>query len=156
MKYLHSLLCLLILLQFNAKAQRNFKPGYIVTLNGDTTKGFVDYKEWDQNPNNITFSTNGQAGNATVHTVEDIKAFGVNNLETYGAYRLSISKNSVETAKLTTFMDTTSVTRQVFLRTITTGKNVTLFQYTDEFKDHFYVAEGSANPVELKYYRYLD
>ncbi|MFD0751459.1 hypothetical protein ACFQZS_15010 [Mucilaginibacter calamicampi] len=156
MKHLYILLLLCVLTPFYANAQRNFKPGYIIALKGDTTKGFVDYKEWDENPRSITFSTNGQAGNASIHTVADIKAFGINNQEIYTAYRVSISKNNVATGTLDSFKDTASVTDRVFLRTVAAGKNVTLFQYTDNLKQHFYVSEGSGEPAELKYYRYLD
>jgi len=31
-------------------AQSNFKSGYIVMPKGDTVKGYIDYREWDNNP----------------------------------------------------------------------------------------------------------
>lgn len=27
--------------------QTNFQPGYIVQLNGDTLKGWIDYRNWE-------------------------------------------------------------------------------------------------------------
>jgi len=46
MKHLVKLLLIFILLPFISTAQTNYKPGYVVTLTGDTLHGFIDYKEW--------------------------------------------------------------------------------------------------------------
>jgi len=32
------------------KAQTNFKPGYVITINGQTIRGFINEKEWGANP----------------------------------------------------------------------------------------------------------
>lgn len=39
-------------------AQSNFISGDIVKLNGDTIKGFIDYRDWDNNPEFIRFKEN--------------------------------------------------------------------------------------------------
>lgn len=153
MKYIYTLLLIVISLQLHA--QRNFKPGYIVTLSGDTTKGFIDYKEWGLNPADINFSVNGQ-GVAILYSVKNIKAFGVNAFEHYRAYNVAISKNRIETSALTNVMDTSTRTETVFLRIITSGKNATLFQFIDNLKERFYIAEGNSLPLELRRYRYYD
>ena len=36
-------------------SQTNYKPGYVVNLNGDTLRGFVNYQQWDNNPRTIAF-----------------------------------------------------------------------------------------------------
>jgi hypothetical protein len=38
--------------------QTNFQPGYIVQLNGDTLKGWIDYRNWESNPTSILFKEN--------------------------------------------------------------------------------------------------
>jgi len=30
-------------------------PGYIITLKNDTVNGYIDYKNWDKNPDKILF-----------------------------------------------------------------------------------------------------
>jgi hypothetical protein len=55
MKYQNKLLLFFFLLPFFSLAQTNYKPGYVVTLKGDTLRGFIDYKEWIKNPKYISF-----------------------------------------------------------------------------------------------------
>jgi hypothetical protein len=155
MKYFYLLLCLLILIQFNATAQRNFKPGYIVTLKGDTTKGFIDYKEWNQNPGDITFKTTEQA-TTQQYSPNNIKAFGVDQLDHYQKYTGPITKGAVDLADLSSGIDTSFVTDNIFLRIVSGGKNVTLYSYRDMIKTRFFIADGKSSPVELRRYVYLD
>jgi len=155
MKYLYTLLSLLILTQFNATAQRNFKPGYIIALNGDTTKGFVDYKEWNQNPKIISFKITEQAP-IQQFSVSNAAGFGVYQLEEYKRYIGPISLNVVELQELINSKDTRTATDSVFFKVIAEGKYITLFKYTDYLKERFFVSEGKSSPFELKYYRYLD
>ncbi len=150
------LFSLFSLISLAATAQRNLKPGYIVNLKGDTTKGYVDYKDWVQNPGEITFGTEQQRATLKTYSTGDIKAFGVNGFDHYRGEIVQISKNAVQIAQLGNNKDTSFITDTVFLRIVTTGKNVTLFQYTDDLKDRFYIAEGIATPVELKRYLYFD
>jgi len=57
MKQLYPLIALLILAPLFSKAQSNYKPGFIVSLKGDTTYGFINYREWKLTPNQIDFKT---------------------------------------------------------------------------------------------------
>jgi hypothetical protein len=65
----------LILLQ-TAFCQENYLKGYIVRLTGDTLHGFIDYRNWDRNPDKISFKEIPNAENA-IYTPLTIKAFGV-------------------------------------------------------------------------------
>jgi hypothetical protein len=49
---------LLVALPTAIFAQTNFHQGYVVKTNGDTVKGYIDYREWGQNPLSIDFRTN--------------------------------------------------------------------------------------------------
>jgi len=153
MKY--NLILFFCLFAFSATAQRNFKPGYIVTLNGDTTKGFIDYKEWNQNPHDITFKTTDQAV-IQQYSPDNIKAFGVDQFDHYQRYIGPITKGAVDLADLSSGIDSSSVSDRVFLRMIAGGKNLTLYSYTDRIKARYFVGETNAAPVELKRYVYLD
>jgi len=155
MKYFIALLSLTIAIQFNATAQRNYKPGYVVTLNGDTTKGFIDYKEWNQNPRDITFKTTEQA--ATVQYLPaEIRAFGVTGFDDYLTYIGPITKGAVDLGDLSSGIDSSFVNDNVFLRVLTSGKDVSLYRYDDKIKTRYFVADGTAAPVELKRFVYLD
>ncbi len=35
--------------------QENYQPGYIVGLKGDTLHGFINYRNWERNPDKISF-----------------------------------------------------------------------------------------------------
>lgn len=154
MKYFYCLL--LITVSFKLQAQSNFKPGYIVSLNGDTTKGSIDYKQWGhRNPTHITFKDDhGQA--AKNYAVDNINAFGIDNAEYYRALTISLSQNMLSIDDLTTNIDSSVITQKVFLRVIVVGERLSLFGYEDSRKARFYVAEGRSTPVELLHYKYLN
>ncbi|MFD0751463.1 hypothetical protein ACFQZS_15030 [Mucilaginibacter calamicampi] len=153
MKYFFSLF-LITAICFNLRAQTNFKPGYVVTLNGDTTKGFIDYKQWGhRNPTHVTFKAPG--GDEKSYGVNDINAFGIDSYENYRALTVSLSQNTLAVSDLTNNIDSSVIIQKVFLRTIVTGEKVSLFVYEDFFKNRCYIAEGTAAPVELLRYKYM-
>ena len=154
MKHFYALV-IFILLSFQLHAQRNFKPGYILTLNGDTIKGFVDHKEWDENPRQITFKTTEQT-TAQQYTPNTIKAFGVDQVDHFQRYIGPVTTGAVELADLSSGIDSAVVTDAIFLRIITGGKNLTLYSYNDRIKTRYFIAERNAAPVELRRYVYLD
>ncbi len=41
-------------------AQKNFKPGYVVTVAGDTMRGEIEDRLWQQNPETVQFRMGGQ------------------------------------------------------------------------------------------------
>lgn len=153
MKYFYTLL-LIAAISFQLKAQSNFKPGYIVTLNGDTTKGFIDYKQWGHlSPSNVTFKNSG--GEEKTYAPADINAFGVNGYENYLASTVSISQSTLNVDDLANDIDTSAITQKVFLRTIIIGEKVSLFIYEDALKARCYVAKGGSTLIELLRYRHL-
>jgi len=152
MKYFYSLL-FIIAIGFNVQAQRNLKPGYIVSLSGDTTKGYIDYRKWKQNPQYISFDIGGIAQQ---YTYLNIKGFGIEPYENYQLYSIPISRAAVNPGKLSTGIDSSSATTTVFLRSIFKGKIIALYSYTDKIKTRFFISEKNGLPVELKRYVYLD
>ncbi|MFD0751462.1 hypothetical protein ACFQZS_15025 [Mucilaginibacter calamicampi] len=152
-----SLLTLLLFTFVSAQlfAQSNFKPGYIVTLNGDTAKGFVDYREWNQNPREISFKTTEQPV-ARQYSTAKLTAFGVDLIDHYKRYVGPITQGAVDLANLSNGVNTTKITDTIFLRTIIAGSKVTLYGYNDVIKNRFFIAEANANPTELEWYVYRD
>lgn len=154
MKHLYTLF-LITAISFNLQAQRNFKPGYIVTLKGDTTKGSVDYKDWLQNPRNISFKA---ADNDPVkqYGAGSIKAFGVTGLDYYVMYTGPVSTGAVQLPDLSSGINAAKITDTIFLRIVLSGSKVALYSYTDIIKTRFFIAETNAGPVELERYVYRD
>jgi len=155
MKKLFKLTLALLVMPFALLAQSNYKPGYIVTPKGDTVKGFVDYREWDANPEAITFrkTTDGQS---MKYGINDIAAFGVDKLETFVRYTGKISTNAVAADKVGTDAeaagDTSSKVATVFLKVVEKGPIITLYSYKDDIKIRFYVGTAPGYiPAELIY-----
>src|SRR6185312_9528515 len=155
MQYLYKLLAFILLIPTASFAQGNFKPGYQVTLHGDTIRGFIDYKEWVRNPDKFTFKKDLNAQPA-VYSTQNSTAFGVTGMEYYRRFVVPVSRDNVQVSNLTIGPDTTSVIDTVFLKIVMSGKNVTLFTYKDDIKRRFFVVENSGNARELIYLFYLD
>ncbi|MBC7400952.1 MAG: hypothetical protein H7289_13500 [Mucilaginibacter sp.] len=156
MKNIYTLLFVLSISPIVLKAQSNFKRGYIVDLKGDTVKGLVDYREWDNNPATVTFK--GTGGTGTNYSAENIKAFEVTGFVKFISATLPISQQQVD-VNLTSNKnaDTAAIVKTVFLRNLTSGKVVSLYAYNDQIKSRFYVTEGVNKPIqELIYQIYYD
>jgi hypothetical protein len=88
MKLFYAILFFLSYYSSVSFAQSRFKPGYIVDLQKDTLKGFIDYRGWDQNPKTISFKNNGAI---KTYTVNEATAFGVSDLEDYQKFTVNAS-----------------------------------------------------------------
>lgn len=147
---------LLTLLPFLSVAQNNYKSGYVINSKNDTVRGFINYREWEQNPKNITFKNN-QSTDEKTFSPNDIKYFEVTGLEYYQSCRVNISLGSLDADKLTINADTTTKSDIVFLRIVQTGKNATLYTYNDDIKLRFYLLDKTmSTPQELLYRKYLN
>jgi len=157
MKHLVKLLLIFILLPFISTAQTNYKPGYVVTLTGDTLHGFIDYKEWENSPAKINFKANLQSNEAKNFSPGNSAAFGINGFEYYEQYKLSVSLSRVDPERMSTGVDTSTTTATVFLKVVVKGKNVNLYEYNDDIKLRFYIKDrSSGKPDELILRTYLD
>ncbi|HZX59875.1 MAG TPA: hypothetical protein VFE54_14160, partial [Mucilaginibacter sp.] len=155
MKYYAKLLSILVLFPAYLSAQSNYKAGYVVTLKGDTLKGFVDYREWEKNPAKISFKSN--TGNIQEFNKRNALAFAVAGLEYFERSIVVISEDQVEADKLEGKIDSNYRTDTVFLHVLTKGKYLALYSYRDDIKIRFYLAEsGQLKPQELEYHAYYN
>lgn len=155
MKYFYCIILAFCLSPILSNAQSNYKPGYIVTLKGDTIKGYINYKDWDNNPKTIDFKSDLQ-GNKSVYSTKDITAFTLTGYEKYRRFEAWISQDYVDHEKLVQWQDTLRKFDTVFFRVVTTGQNLTLYAYNDKIKPRFFISENENKPVELEYHIYLD
>jgi hypothetical protein len=156
MKYLYLSIALILSFPLFSNAQSNYKSGYTVSLKGDTLKGFIDYREWAKNPENINFRYNLTSPIKNL-SPDSIQSFAVNGLEYYQSKEVSISSDETELNKLSHTLDTSAITARVFLKTITTGKNVSLYVYEDNLKVRYYINDNTNNQIsELGYHLYYN
>ena len=148
MKLFYYITLPIILLQFTANAQNSFKPGYIVTLKGDTTKGLVNYSEWSKNPDQIIFKKDA-ASAAVNYTKENTPAFGVEGYGNYHLFSVRLRKYTSAPGNQISFADTLYINKNVYLNEIILGKKASLYKYDDGGKIQFLIDEGTSTPHEL-------
>lgn len=145
----------LVLLPFLSFSQNDFRKGYVVTLKGDTLKGYVGGKEYGITLKEVRFKTDSSAAAVQKFSVEDCTAFGLYGRDAYERYTVKISLGKLNVDGLSSRIDTTTKREAVFLQLMQKGKNVSLYNYTDEIKTRFYIKDKTdAQPAELMYYRY--
>lgn len=152
MRYFYQYLSVILLL-FPAfcSAQKNFKDGYVVTLKGDTLKGVIDYREWDNNPTEIHFKSNSTTDNLQTFNLDNAKAFGIYNQEFYQRTNILVSVNSINIDDAIFNKDTAKLSRTVFLKILIKGNKVNLYAYADKIKTRYYYTEKSKKPIEFEY-----
>ncbi|MGV3509806.1 MAG: hypothetical protein ACO1N7_11000 [Sphingobacteriaceae bacterium] len=148
-------LCLSILLPVIAFSQSNYKSGYIIKTNGDTLKGLINYKEWQHSPKSIKFRL-GASGQSQEFSVEEIKRFEINGLESYISYIGMISTDLTRFPNVSAYLDTSRVLDTVLLRQVTTGKFVTLYSHKDKVKERYFISQSGNAPTELRYHQYYN
>lgn len=151
------LLCFVFLVnaeaQVNLKeATRNYKEGFVITTQGDTLRGKIDYREWRQNPAVITFIKQGDLRRQFIPT--ELLEFQVGG-DTYRSRKVDLDVSSFKlsylnnTAVPTIVKDTT-----LFVRLLIDGE-LDLYYFQDlAHKDHFFYQEEGQPATELAYYRY--
>ncbi|RYU86863.1 hypothetical protein EWM62_17070 [Mucilaginibacter terrigena] len=154
MKFYYLLLSAALLFPAVCFSQGNFKPGYVITLKGDTLKGFISEHEWDSNPRFVSFKAKG-IDEAKKFTVADIGQFTIDSALTYKRFICHISLGTTDENHLAP-KDTTTKLDTVFLEVLQSGKNLSLFSYSDNIKTRFFVSEkNDAAPHELLYRVYV-
>jgi hypothetical protein len=157
MKHFYKSLFVALLLPIVSLAQSNYKPGYLVTLKGDTVKGYVDYREWSSNPTSINFKTAAPDSKVQKFSPEEIRFFAINGFEAYRQYTGPISTDIIDLDHIGSGKDTSFRTATVFLRVLEKGSKVALYMYTDDIKTRYYIGEApDYSPKELEYRIYYD
>jgi len=134
-------------------AQSNFKPGYVVDLKGDTTRGYIDYREWSYSPISINFKITLAEKEAKRLGIGDIAAFELTGLDAYRRYNGPITMDDPYHAN--EGRDTSTKAGAFFLEVLQQGPNVTLYSYTDDLKPRFFIQEPGGRVSELIYRSYL-
>jgi hypothetical protein len=156
MKLFTTFLSGIFLFPLLSAAQSNYKPGYAVTLKGDTIKGYIDYQEWDTNPSSVNFKAESLTARTQKLDETNTTFFTITGMESYLRYSGRISRDEIKESRISGGRDTSFKMANVFLRILQTGKNISLYSYADVIKTRFYYTEpGTTVPQELVYHTYF-
>jgi hypothetical protein len=132
--------------------QENFQPGYIINLNRDTIKGFIDNRMWDVNPKAVTFRATQTAENSNYSPI-DIIAFGING-EVYESGIVNVDDGPYDIQDLNYQKELHYRTDTIFLYTLIQGDK-SLYYYKEKFgKENFFIRRDSKIEL-LVFKRYL-
>ncbi|MDB5134287.1 MAG: hypothetical protein JWP37_890 [Mucilaginibacter sp.] len=157
MKHIYRFTFLFFLFPFLSYAQNNYKPGYVVNSKGDTLRGFIDYKEWDNSPKYIAFESKLNQSKPEIFTTNAANEFAIIGQQYYQRYVVQVSLDPVDVANIGSKLDTSYRMDTVFLRVLNKGRYLTLYSYRDDIKSRFYLlGAGQTQPHELIYHAYYN
>jgi len=152
----HFYLLLFTIVPFLAFSQSNYHKGYVVKNSGDTTRGFIDYREWAKTPKYVDFKNDPGDRKPQRFTTADISCFQVDDMEHYIRYSGVISMDRTRFPDLPQGLDTSKKQDTIFLRQLVSGSKLTLYGHADEVKSRYFVAETDQQPIELVYSQYYN
>src|SRR3978361_210646 len=117
---------LTIILPSIVLAQTNYRAAYAVKNNGDTLKGYMNYRGWRETPKSIDFKQTPASKEIIELNPKDIKYISFHGFDSYISYTgpLSTDKNSYP--NLLNRLDTTMTNDVVFLKIVIPGEKVAL------------------------------
>ncbi len=123
--------------------------GYVISITGDTLHGFIDYRNWERNPNSIFFKEK-LSDSKIQYSPIDIKEFGVID-EIYESAIVETEMSSDKTEDLEFNKELVVTIDTTFLQTMMRGSK-SLYYYNNKLgKSQFYVKNGSS--FELLVYK---
>lgn len=149
---LHALLFSFLVFTNSTNAQTNIKPGYVVSLQGDTVKGFIVAKNWEYNPSSIELRQKKDIA-GTLYSFHDIREFrtekewyirSVFEVETSPRLDNSITYDSLFNISVDTG----------FLQVLQQGEKSLYYFRKKNSEANLYIQEND-KPVLLRYKRFI-
>lgn len=153
MKLLKALL--FVCISFSTFSQKNYTKGFILLKNQtDTLKGFIDDQNWAINPRKINFKTN--EGNEQTYDIDQLKAFGVPDKESYIIAKVDLDVTPVAKRYLLygRNLQIRKDTLMAFLVLLKADYNL-LYIRDQTDKDHFFYTDGD-EVIELINHIFLE
>lgn len=144
------LFLLAVLLPSFLFAQSNYQPAIIINKSGDSLAGRIDYRNWKNNPQTITFIN--AANEKQELDANGIKGFYIPAVdEVYASFAIDVDMrpDDPDLAIAGTFMDSPVIGKKAFLLQLIRHPALSLYQFTYNNKAHFYYTKEEAEPVEL-------
>lgn len=149
-KVLIVMLCLMA--YFQGHTQKNYISGYIVKMEGDTVKGFVNYSNWDVNPDKVEFKI-GENEKPTLFSPDDIAGFGVAN-EIYASAKVQTEISPIDIQKINFNKEFETQYETAFLQALVVGHK-SLFLYKNKEGRYYYYIKENTKFELLLYKKYL-
>lgn len=147
-----ALLCFGILMFQISFSQENYFSGYVITNEGDTLSGFIDYPNRAENPNQISFKER-KNDSPVLFNPTDIVGFGTGN-EKYVSGIIKTEVTNLDADKLEYDPQIHLKIDTTFLQTIIGGKKSLYYYKNTDGRVNFYIKQGSEFEL-LLYKRYL-
>jgi hypothetical protein len=145
------IIILIFALTIHASGQVNFVTGTVVTLNGDSLTGKIDYREWKKMPEKIIFeNTSGQRQSYDAASLSSFIVIPKN--ETYISRSVEIDMTPDDPDKVLRENITSPyiAEKTIFILQLVKHATVSLYQFTDDYnKIHFFYVKENEKPVEL-------
>ncbi|MEH0157717.1 outer membrane beta-barrel protein [Limibacter armeniacum] len=152
MKILYSIIICIFVLQ-QAYSQSNYQPATVIDSKSDTLLGWVDYRDWDINPKEISFKKTLEE-DAIILTPTDISAFSVQG-ETYKSALVEIETSSRNTQTLSSSPSIQTITAQVFLQELFNRQKKLFHLKNQDRANFFYIVQNDSTYKLLIYKKYL-
>ena len=135
-------------------AQENFTAGKIIRQS-DTLSGFIDYRNWKRNPEQIVFKEHPQAAPRLIDPTA-IDGFLVEG-ERYvsGVVQIDASSGPTVDPALAEEAEPVLRTDTLFLRVLIEGEKTLLFHMNQEKRQHFYIETAPQTYTLLIYRKYV-
>lgn len=153
--------CLLILLfiltHISASSQSNFTKGIIISNNGDSIFGMIDYRNWKYNPASIHFFS--ETNEKNILDASAIKGFIIPSAgEIYSSFpvELDMLPGDPDDAINNRFSDSPVLKKRIFLLQLLKHPAASLYLFADSRKEHLYYVKGKEEPVELIHHYIYD
>jgi len=137
-------------------AQNLNKPGYYISLKGDTVSGtFINYPEYDNSPANVVFQPSGSSQPITLSPGQ-CRGFSVTNSDTY------ISYHGKRLANATDYKEEQGKSKDeyedvsIFLRELFNNGHYQLYELKDKKRSNFYISADTIPLKELYYKEYTE
>lgn len=127
-------------------AQRNYVPAVITNLQGDSLRGFIDYRNWNVAPSEISFKTSLSDDKVQHFGPGDIRAFRIaepDETNVSRQIRMDVTRQDIQ--GLTAPVERVFQDTLVFIRVLVTG-TYNLYVYTDKNARTHYIYEASGKP----------
>lgn len=149
-------LVLLSILPILAQAQKNIKPATLVTADNQTLSGWVDDREWFDNPSVFAFKPNGAAA-FKKYTAQEAVSVAIENGDRFVARTVTIDQTNDRQLEVNERLDSSYLsykTITLFLKVELASDKVNLYSFTDR-KLHLFVEKPGGPTQELIYRKYL-
>jgi len=132
------------------RGQSNFVKAVVISNSGDSIYGNIDYRNWKNNPQSIDFiNSAGEKQNFDASSIRGFQVQAVNEIYTSFSIKIDMIPGDMDRALSGGSIDSLTTHRRVFLLQLISHPSLSLYQFTDFNKDHYYYKKGSDDPVEL-------